>query len=174
MSEISSKKILVVDDEDDVRKYLSTALIDAGFSVDTAGDGLEAINYLKEGNLPDLISLDLVMPKHSGMKFYHEMRKNKEWAKIPVLIVTGHAHDDMGKVDFEQMMMSGPGVYLEKPVKPKNYIGRVCDLLGIEAPESAGQGDESDPDSLRKQLEKSLSGADPDALKRALEAIKKK
>jgi len=77
-----NKKILVVDDELDIRNYLSQALIDVGFIVSTASDGFEALEALKS-ELPDLISLDLVMPKHSGLKFYRDVLKNKQWEKIP-------------------------------------------------------------------------------------------
>lgn len=126
-----NKTVLVVDDESDVRNYLKSALENSGFDVMTANNGFEALEIMKE-NLPDLISLDLVMPKHSGMKFYREMQKNKEWSKIPVLIVTGHARDELGKVDFDTLMMQGPGVYLEKPVKPNTFIEKVCLLLNIE------------------------------------------
>lgn len=57
------KHVLVVDDEPDVRSYLRSALEDAGFLVETACDGLEALGAIRR-DPPDLISLDLVMPKH--------------------------------------------------------------------------------------------------------------
>ncbi|MFH1862805.1 MAG: response regulator, partial [bacterium] len=66
-----SKCILVVDDEPDVRSYLKAALQDAGFRVITANDGYEALEKIK-AELPDLISLDLIMPRHSGAMFHRE------------------------------------------------------------------------------------------------------
>lgn len=163
------KTILVVDDELDVRNYLKAALTDAGFKVVIASDGLEALEQVKK-SIPDLISLDLVMPKHSGIKFCRELQKNNKWSKIPVLIVTGHAKDELGKADFDELTMSGPGIYLEKPVKPDNYVAAVQQLLGIEPtvkPELA-------TDRLRGQLEQMLDGADALALQKALDALKKK
>ncbi len=172
MKKMYNKTVLVVDDEADVRNYLKSALEDYGFNVNTASDGLEALEALKK-QLPDMISLDLVMPKHSGMKFYHDLQKNKQWSKIPVLIVTGHARDDLGKVDFDTMMMQGPGVYLEKPVKPENYIEKVCQLLNLEIPEGLHKKAQEDEDTIRKNLLDSLSKADTESLKKAFEAMKK-
>jgi CheY-like chemotaxis protein len=169
MSEIRPKRVLIVDDEADVREYLQAALEDAGFEVETACDGLEALEAVRR-SVPDLISLDLVMPHHSGARFYHDLQKDKELSTIPVLIVTGHARDELGRADFREMTMSGPGVYLEKPVRPDSYVKAVCRLLGMEASE----GKPPTQDELRDELSSALAGADRDTLKRALEALKKR
>ena len=161
MDEANKKTVLVVDDEEDVIIYLSTALKSAGFRVVTARDGFEALEKVKE-KAPDLISLDLVMPKHSGAKFYHELVKNKSWAKIPVLIVTGHARDDLGRSDLKNLVMSGPGIYLEKPVKPENYIASVKQLLGMEiGEEEKGIANKIEMQSKLKTL---IDDADPETL----------
>ena len=162
------KEVLVVDDEPDVRGYLRSALEDAGFEVRTACDGLEALEMIRR-HPPDLISLDLVMPKHSGAKLYRDLQKDATLSKIPVLVVTGHARDDLGRADFEEMTMSGPGVYLEKPVSPASYVSAVCRLLGVE--ESEVRPPESN--DLRRSLDDALAGADRDALLRALQALRK-
>ena len=166
---ITNKRILVVDDESDIRSYLKTALEHAGFAVETASDGQEALEAVRR-NPPDLISLDLVMPKHSGGKFYRELQKDKTLSKIPVLTVTGHARDELGKADFEEMTMSGPGVYLEKPVSPHSYVSAVRKLLGMEPLEPK----ETEPEDLHNRLSKAMKGADKDALQRALDALKGK
>jgi CheY-like chemotaxis protein len=163
------KRILVVDDEADVRAYLSLALEDAGFEVTTAADGLDALEKARQ-NPPDLISLDLVMPRHSGARCYHDLQKDKRLAKIPVLIVTGHARDQLGRADFEEMTLSGPGVYLEKPVNPESYVGAVRKLLGMEPSASAT----SAVGQLRSQLSEALASADEETLKRALDAMLRK
>ena len=168
MSTEFEKRILVVDDEPDVRSYLSSALTDAGFIVETAADGLEAMKAVRR-EPPDLISLDLVMPRHSGAKFYRELQKDRKLARIPVLMVTGHARDDLGKADFEEMTMSGPGIYLEKPVRPDTYVGAVRRLLGLESVR-----EESQPADLRQELYRALSGADRDTLQRALDTLRQK
>jgi CheY-like chemotaxis protein len=169
MTEQGCKRILVVDDEADVRAYLSMALEDAGFAVDTAADGLDALEMARR-NPPDLISLDLIMPGHSGARCYHDLQKDKRLAKIPVLIVTGHARDDLGRSDFEQMVMSGPGIYLEKPVSHESYVAAVSKMLGMEAPNPS-------PflaTQLRSELTEALANADDATLKRALDAIRRK
>jgi CheY-like chemotaxis protein len=168
MATVSKKTVLVVDDEQDVRDYLQTALEDAGFEVETACDGLEALEAVKRKR-PDLISLDLVMPRHSGAKFYRELQKDKALHHIPVLIVTGHARDEMGRADFDEMTMSGPGIYLEKPVRPKSYVSAVRKLLGMEPLDSP----EPEPGALKDELSAALQGADRMALQRALDALKK-
>jgi CheY-like chemotaxis protein len=169
MSDSIRKRILVVDDEDDVRVYLQTALEDSGFLVSIACDGLQALESVRR-EAPDLISLDLVMPGHSGARFYRDLQKDKQLSKIPVLIVTGHARDELGKADFNEMTMSGPGVYLEKPVRPDSYVAAVRTLLGME-PESAQP---AASDQLRQQVAAALSSADTESLQRALEALNKK
>ena len=62
MTTVEPRRILVVDDEQDIRDFLKAALEDAGFQVQTASDGLEALEVVRN-NPPDLISLDLVMPR---------------------------------------------------------------------------------------------------------------
>jgi len=169
MTDTKPYRILIVDDEADVRDYLRMALEDAGFIVETAQDGLEAMESVQR-SAPDLVSLDLVMPRHSGAKFYHDLQKDKTHSKIPVLIVTGHARDEMGKADFNEMTMSGPGIYLEKPVRHDTYVSAVRSLLGIEGAEN----NMNDPERLRGELAAVLSTANTDSLQRALDALKKK
>ncbi len=170
---VTPKKILVVDDEADVRLYLQSALEDAGFTVQTACDGLDGLDKLNAFE-PDLISLDLVMPKHSGSKFYHDLKKDRRWSKIPVLIVTGHARDDLGKADFDSMIMQGPGVYLEKPVSPEKYVAKICEMLEIDVPADTVQNSEANPEALKAELLKSIAGADTESLQKALDSLKKK
>ncbi len=131
VGEMPRKTVLVVDDEEDVRIFFSTALEHAGFNVVSAADGFEALEQVKR-QPPDLVSLDLIMPKRSGVKFYRDLLKNKDWARIPIIIVTGHARDELGKTDLKELTMSGPGIYLEKPVRPDNYVVAIQTLLGMD------------------------------------------
>ncbi|MBN1656555.1 MAG: response regulator [Deltaproteobacteria bacterium] len=131
MADDSEKTVLVVDDEEDVSRFLKIALEDSGFKVMTAFNGVEALERVKH-QVPDLISLDIVMPKGSGIQFHRQLKKKPEWSKIPVIIVTGHSRDDLGRADFDEMMLSGPGIYLEKPVTAASYVNAVKKALGIE------------------------------------------
>jgi CheY-like chemotaxis protein len=172
MARAQDKTVLVVDDEPNVREYLAQILRDAGFCVLTACDGDAALEILRQRR-PDFISLDLVMPKKSGHKLLYEIRKDKELARIPVVIVTAHARDDLGQSDFQDVMenrvISGPGVYLEKPVKPLDYVRCVQRAVGIEE-----TTDVEDKISLQEELRQHLAKAEPHALRRALETLKKK
>lgn len=165
------KKILVVDDESDVREFLKAALVEAGFEVRVAEDGDIALEKIKK-EIPDLISLDLVMPHKSGAKLYRELSKHKDWSKIPVIIVTGHARDDLGKADLKELTMSGPGIYLEKPVKPNNYIAAVKNILKMDTTEE--EKNVADMVRLQNDLKNTIDNADPDTLKKLKEIINEK
>jgi DNA-binding response OmpR family regulator len=171
MPEISKKKILVVDDEADIRSFLSAALLEAGFDVMTAEDGDVALEKIKK-QIPDLISLDLVMPHKSGAKLYHELLKHREWSKIPVIIVTGHARDQLGKSDLKELTMSGPGIYLEKPVKPDNYIAAVKSILKMDTTEEEKKAAETV--NLQNELKNIIDDADQKTLKKIKELLNKK
>jgi CheY-like chemotaxis protein len=164
------KTVLVVDDEPNVRIYLQTALEDAGFNVVTAADGDEAWDIIRSLK-PDFISLDLVMPRRSGPRLLYQLKKDKELSRIPVLIVTAHAKTELGKHDLENIMadsvMSGPGVYLEKPVRPAAYVRHIKEALGIEVTE-----DDVDKINMREELEERMKGASPEAIRKALDALR--
>jgi len=171
MAERHAKQVLVVDDEPNVRNYLATILRDAGFTVRMAADGIEALAMIRE-HPPDFISLDLVMPRMSGHKLLYELRKDKRLSRIPVVVVTAHGEDEMGRGDLEDLMqnrvISGPGVYLEKPVTPLTYLRCVQRALGL--PEA-----EDDPErrTLQEELTAQIPKAEPHALRRALAALRK-
>ncbi len=171
MTDTATKTILVVDDEADIRNFLKVALIEAGFNVITASDGNEALEEVKK-DVPDLISLDLVMPEKSGVMFHRELNKNKEWSKIPIIIVTGHARDDVGKADLRELTMSGPGIYLEKPVKPLNYIAAIKTILGMDT--STDEKEVAEQVEMQNQLKNFIDDADPETLKKLKELLNKK
>lgn len=172
MDRAPGKTILVVDDEPDVQRYLATLLDDAGFAVLIASDGEEALEMIK-AHRPDLISLDLIMPKKSGQKLLYELRKDRSLSRIPVIVVTAHARDELGKGSLEELLdtgvISGPGTYLEKPVNPLTYIRSVQRALGIEEIEE----ETTTRINLKGELEESLRGASSDALRRALAAVRR-
>ena len=172
MARAEEKTVLVVDDEPDVRNYLSAILKDAGFQVITAGDGEEALKIIRVKR-PDFISLDLVMPGKSGHKLLYELRKDRDLSRIPVLIVTAHARDEMGKRDLDDLLanriISGPGVYLEKPVQPRDYVRCVREALGIESPP-----DETGRADVRGELEDEMRRASPEQLRKALDVLRRK
>ena len=110
---LAGRKILVVDDEEDVRLFLTTVFEDAGAEVITATDGDEALAMARE-HQPDLISLDLSMPGKDGVEAFVELRKTPETQEIPVCVVTGHP-------EFRQ-------VIYDRPVTPpEGYLGKPVD-----------------------------------------------
>ena len=110
---LAGRKILVVDDEEDVRTYLITVFEDAGAEVISASDGDEAIAMARE-HQPDLISLDLSMPGKDGVEAFVELRSTDETQEIPVCVVTGHP-------EFRQ-------VIYDRPVAPpEGYLGKPVD-----------------------------------------------
>jgi len=176
MSTVERKYVLVVDDEPDVRSYLSAILEDSGYEVGTAGDGGTALEMVTD-RAPDLISLDLVMPGKSGAKFLYALRKNREWSRIPVIIVTGHAHDAEGKPDLEGILagkaISGPETCLEKPVTPEGYVSAVRRQLGLTQESTSTPAPvKSSADDMRAELKKQLDEADPETVRKVLVMLK--
>lgn len=135
MVHASEKKVLVVDDEPDVRNYLAACIEDAGFNVETAVDGIDAMEKV-EKDPPDLITLDMVMPRMSGIRVMRALRKKKEWAKIPVIVITAHMHDEFGKDDIEALMAFPAALRpihnMEKPITPSNLIKNIGIVLEVD------------------------------------------
>lgn len=173
MAEKTGKTVLVIDDEPDIRLFLKTVLEDAGFGVALAANGKEALDRMTEDK-PDVISLDLVMPKMSGLKFYRYIQKNKDRAGIPVVVVTAHAKDEFGKGDLEKIEAArsedGTVVVVEKPIEPESYINRIRTVLGME--ETASE-ETSEKDVLRVKLKEKMKTADRKTLQDALDILEK-
>ena len=140
-----SKKILIVDDEPDTRTFLSAVLEDNGYTSIGAKDGIEGLEVLRKEK-PDLVLLDLMMPKKSGISMFQELRKDPDLSHIPVVIVTGVS--EVTGVDFRNFMYKQPlrdekkfvettGLtkytipdgYVEKPVDPVELIHVVKEAL---------------------------------------------
>jgi Fe-S oxidoreductase/CheY-like chemotaxis protein len=122
---LAGRKILVVDDEEDVRAFLTMVFEDAGAEVVTATDGDEAIAMASE-HKPDLISLDLSMPGKDGVEAFVELRKNPQTEEIPVCVVTGHP-------EFRQVIydrpVTPPEGYLGKPVDEDKLVAYALHII---------------------------------------------
>jgi CheY-like chemotaxis protein len=108
------KKILIVDDEDDVCVYLSTFLEDNGYATIIARDGVEALAKV-ESESPDLITLDITMPEKSGVRFYRDMKEDPRRKATPIIIVTGIS-DDFEKFISSRKQVPPPEGYVHKPI----------------------------------------------------------
>jgi CheY-like chemotaxis protein len=122
------KKILVVDDEQDVLIYLTALFQDNGYDVITAKDGIEGFDLAKKEK-PDLITLDITMPDQSGVRTYRYYKGNDELRNIPVIIITAIG-DSMRSFLKKLSGFPEPEGFMNKPIDEKTLLQMVSDLLG--------------------------------------------
>ncbi|MBZ0263404.1 response regulator [bacterium] len=123
----AGKKIMVVDDEPDLRVFYGSVLEDNGAEVIEAADGDEAIG-LAMAELPDLITLDLSMPGKDGGKVFEALRKNDATASIPVCIITGRP--ELRSLIYDRPVPAPEG-YLDKPVSEETLIRNVRKIFEV-------------------------------------------
>lgn len=127
MRDLSSYKILVVDDEADVRAFICTVLEDNGATVLEARDGDEALEIARRER-PDLITLDITMPGKDGASVFVEIRKDPEIRSTPVCIIS--AHPDLRRLIY-QRTVPPPDGYLDKPIDEKGLLLNVRKTLSL-------------------------------------------
>ncbi len=126
-----SQKILVVDDDPDIREVLTAVLETEGYQVVTAGDGIEGLATLK-AERPDLMILDLLMPKMDGYAVCKELKDPRwaKYAKIPILVLTSVREDaSRRRYELETGLEMDIDDYVEKPIMPPVILERVQKLL---------------------------------------------
>lgn len=169
----SEKKILVVDDEPDVRNFLTACIEDAGFQVDSAVDGQDALEKI-EKELPDLMTLDMVMPRKSGIELIRTLRKNDKWAGLPIIVITAHARDEFASDDIKSFnaFTSGlkPRRTIEKPVTPEILVKTICEILNVE-PDDATKFESSDVNEDEEKLLKILREGKPEIRKQIADLL---
>lgn len=121
------KKVLVVDDNKDTVRIIRDSLEGAGFSVTTAYDGKEALDLIQK-NLPDLLILDLMMPKMSGYEVCDQLRRDPKTRGLIILMLTARS-DVEAKI---QGIEGGANDYLIKPIEPREVVSRVRRFLATE------------------------------------------
>lgn len=112
-------KILLVDDEKDIVEFLQYNLIQEGFQVITAYDGKEALE--KVSKKPDLIILDVLMPKMDGYETCEHIRAMDEYKNIPIIFLTAKSSE----LDEIHGLNIGADDFIQKPISPKKLIARV-------------------------------------------------
>ena len=123
-----SKKILIVDDEEDPRTYLEVLFQENGYETATATDGDEALPMTREFK-PDLITLDIIMERETGQKFYRQLSKDPELSKIPVIICSGVTrYKELFSRDYATMPK--PLAFMEKPIDKKALLDLVKEATG--------------------------------------------
>jgi len=125
------EKILVIDDDPDIREALTIILEAQGYQVATASDGLEGLENIK-AEKPDLIILDLLMPKMDGFAVCKELQ-DVRWSKyrdIPILILTSVREEaSRRRYELETGLQLDVADYVEKPISPDIFLERVGTLL---------------------------------------------
>ena len=127
------KKILIVDDEAAVVSYLEMLLRDKGYHTISAHDGLEGLEIARIEK-PDLVTLDVLMPKASGTRFYKEFKRDPELGAIPVVIVTavtGPGGDPRTYLRFlsGRKIVPPPEGFFSKPIDKDEFLNKVRELL---------------------------------------------
>ena len=125
-----SGKVLIIDDEPDVSTYLAAALQANGFEAQVAASVDDGLDQLERFG-PDLICLDIMMPKKSGLMFYTHLREDNGRKHIPVIIISGVAIE--GGFDIHNFVpdksVPPPECFIEKPIDVDEYISTVKRLI---------------------------------------------
>ena len=133
MEEAQNTHILLVDDEPDLVQMVSVRLKAAGYNVAVAYDGQQALDYVKQTR-PDMIILDLLLPKLDGYKVCRLLKFDERTKGIPILIFTARAQVE----DVTLATECGADAYLTKPFEAKTLLSKIQDLVGL-GKKNAGQ-----------------------------------
>ena len=147
-----AKQVLVIDDNQNTVKYLSVVLSEHGYEPSSACDGEEGLEMIRQSK-PDLITLDVMMPKKSGLTLFKIIKKDEQLKDIPILMLTGvagileeedahkddtfeHPYDSLRealKTAIRKMRQDGlvkPEMFVDKPVDIESFVAKVQDLIG--------------------------------------------
>ena len=119
-----TKTILIVDDEPNIVVSLEFLMKREGFAVAVAGDGDEALRKLAEVH-PDLVLLDVMLPRKSGFEVCQEIRAHPEFSSLKVIMLTAKGRD----TEVEKGMALGADAYLTKPFATRELVAKVRQLL---------------------------------------------
>jgi DNA-binding response OmpR family regulator len=128
-----NRKVLVVDDDPSVRKLLNQTLEMEGYSVATAADGEEALEELPASK-PDVVVLDVMMPKLNGLDVLDRIRRNPETSTLPVILLTAKS----SKEDVWEGWQRGVDYYMTKPFDVEELLRFIEYVLEDETRPSAG------------------------------------
>jgi two-component system phosphate regulon response regulator PhoB len=117
------KKVLIVDDDSDIITFVVTVLEEHDYTPIIAKNGEEGLNKVRQDD-PDLVILDVLMPKQSGIKMYRELKTDESMKGIPVIILSGIAkrtflRSQEALTEFGGKNVPEPEAYIEKPVEPE-------------------------------------------------------
>jgi CheY-like chemotaxis protein len=147
-----AKQVLVIDDDPNTQRFISVLLDENGYETVTAGDGSEGLEKIKQAK-PDLIVLDVMMPKKTGFTLFKQLKRDEQYKDIPILMLTGvsgvldemdthqdetfeHPYDSLrealrkGIREMREQGLVRPEMFVDKPVDPDSFIDRVQELIG--------------------------------------------
>ncbi len=129
-----SKRVLTVDDDSDISIFVKTVLEENGYTPLVARNGETGLAIARDEG-PDLIILDVLMPKQSGIRMYRELKTDESLKNIPVIILSGIAkrtflRSQEALTEFGDQSIPEPDVYIEKPVEPLELAETVKGLIG--------------------------------------------
>lgn len=147
-----SKQVLVIDDDRNAVRFLSVVLSESGYEPIAAYDGSEGLDRIEQAK-PDLIVLDVMMPKKSGFVLFKQLKKDPQYQDIPVLMLTGVSgileelesykeetfekpYDSLREalkktiVELREEGLVRPEMFVDKPVEPDAFIAKVRQLIG--------------------------------------------
>jgi DNA-binding response OmpR family regulator len=123
-----TRDILIVDDAPNIVLSLEFLMKKEGFSVRVAIDGEEALQAMKE-QVPDLVLLDVMMPKRDGYEVCQTIRSHEEWNKTRIIMLTAKGRD----VEREKGLAMGADDYVTKPFATRELVDKVRKILGMES-----------------------------------------
>lgn len=121
---MDKKKVLIVDDDVDLLKMLKLRIESEGFEFMSAQDGGEMLEVIKMKR-PDVILLDVMLPKVDGYTALREMKKNDEYKDIPVIVLTAKEKKKVGDL----FALEGVSFFVEKPFETKDLLNKIRSLL---------------------------------------------
>jgi len=129
-----AKKVLVVDDELDIRVFMTTLLETSGYKPITAEDGQQGLEAARK-HKPALVIMDIMMPRESGIYLYRELKKDPELKEKPVIIVSALSkktflHSQKVLDEYEGGHVPEPLAYIEKPPEAEELLRIIHKALG--------------------------------------------
>ncbi len=128
------KKVLVIDDDPDVISFVITVLEESDYTPLVAKNGEEGLKLTRQEG-PDLILLDILMPRGSGVKLFREIKTNASLKHIPIIVLSGIAEKSFLRsqkalTEFGGAKVPEPDAYLEKPVEPEELAAMIKKVIG--------------------------------------------
>ena len=118
------KKVLFVEDDAQIRTIIAVRLVAVGFEVLVAKDGQEGLDLARK-ELPDIILLDLMLPKMDGYKVCALLKTDMRYSRIPIIIFTARAEGN----DMKMAKEAGADAYITKPFEPETLLSKIKELL---------------------------------------------